>query len=63
MDENDDVLTEIIPFIQDLIPGIPAALVLFLTKVAFLFLSATCLLLLSLVLLFILKEEFQRKDI
>lgn len=35
MGENDDVLTEIIPFIQDLIPGIPAALVLFLTKVAF----------------------------
>ncbi|UKI55589.1 MAG: hypothetical protein L6V90_13600 [Treponema succinifaciens] len=45
MGENDDVLTEIIPFIQDLIPGIPAALVLFLTKVAFfIFLSATCLL-------------------
>ena len=36
MNENDDVLIEIIPFIQELIPGIPAALVLFLAKAAFL---------------------------
>ena len=36
MGENDDVLIEIIPFIQELIPGIPTSLVLFLVKAAFL---------------------------
>lgn len=35
MAENDDVLIEIIPFIQELVPGIPAELVLFLAKSVF----------------------------
>ena len=63
MGENDDVLTEIIPFIQDLIPGIPAALVLFLTKVAFFIFVCNLFAFIVFGLPFILKEEFQRKDI